>query len=302
MHAKSSNRRLLLIRVLGSLFALLLLVVLLREEDWADISGAIRRVSPTQFILALALLFVSRFFVVGRWYILLRSAGMRVSLKSAAWLTFTGLFASNFLPTTIGGDVARLAGAIRMGFDKAISVASLVVDRLIGMFGMLFALPFGLVPLLNSLDPPVAQSFSIGALTQALLDFTKRTFSAFAIWTKKPLALLLSLCFTWGNMIFIFAAIYILIGGFGKHVSYELIAGLWSLTYFISLIPVSINGLGVQEFSLTFLLSSLGGLDNAESLTIAVLVRLLFILASLPGAVFLPSVIAAMKKEEVDVW
>ena len=51
-----------------------------------------------------------------------------------------------------------------------------------------------------------------------------------------------------------------------------LITGLWSLAYFVTLIPISINGLGVQELSLTFLFSTVAGLSTPVSLTIAVLI------------------------------
>jgi hypothetical protein len=101
-------------------------------------------------------------------------------------------------------------------------------------------------------------------------------------------------------MAFMFAAIFVLTSGLGRDVSYWLIAGLWSLTYFVTLIPVSVNGYGVQEFSLTYLLAKLGGLDHAQSVTIAVLIRLLFILASTPGALYLPTVLSAMNRHRVS--
>jgi len=129
---------------------------------------------------------------------------------------------------------------------------------------------------------------------QKIIDFAQRTLSTFSIWLKKPVALLSSLAFTLGNMAFIFAAIYMLTSGLHKDISYWLIAGLWSLTYFVTLVPISINGYGVQELSLSFLLAHVGGMDNVESLTVAVLIRILFICASLPGALFLPGIMEAM--------
>ncbi len=300
MTVRRSQNRSLVIRWAGTFLALLMLVILLREENWLDIINAVKRISLFQFVLALLLLLISRLFVVGRWHVLLRSGGVPSSLKTTAMLTFTGLFASNFLPTTIGGDVARLAGAIRLGFDKAICIASLIVDRLIGMLGMICALPLGLPALINNMNSAPAALTFIPALGRSLRDFMARTLSAFSIWARKPFALLLSLCFSFGNMLFIFASIFVLIEGFDRHVSFWLIAGLWSLTYFVTLIPVSINGFGVQEFSLTYLLFSLGGLDHAESLTIAVLIRVLFLLASLPGVAFLPTILAAVVEEKLQ--
>jgi uncharacterized membrane protein YbhN (UPF0104 family) len=296
-----SEHRVVLIRWAGTLLAVLLLLVLLREEKWEDIVLAVRQVSLRQFLLAFALMIVSRLFVVGRWHVLMRSGGVNISVKESAALTFTGLFASNFLPTTVGGDLARFAGALQLGFDRAVCLASLVADRLIGMLGMLLALPFGLVPFIQSLASVSYKAIAFTPLFQKILGFIRRTLSTFSIWLKKPLALVLSLGFTLGNMAFIFASIYVLTSGLGRDVSYWLIAGLWSLTYFVTLVPVSINGYGVQEFSLTYLLAKLGGLDHAQSVTIAVLIRLLFILASTPGAMYLPTILSAMNRNQESV-
>ncbi len=284
-------------RSLGSLLAVFLLVVLLKEESGDEIVSALKRVSVWYFLGAMLAMLISRLFVVGRWHVLLRSAGIDISFWRTAMLTFTGLFSSNFLPTTIGGDVVRLTGAMQLGYDRAICLASMVADRLIGMAGMLITLPFGLFPVL-SLGQAGLQAISLGALFQKGLDFVKRTFGTFVIWFNKPLALVAALVSTLSNLIFIFLAIFLLITGMERHVSYWLIAGLWSLTYFVTLIPISVNGYGVQELSLTFLLSEIGGLDHSESLTIAILIRMLFIIASLPGAFFLPTILAAMNVKQ----
>ena len=97
-------------------------------------------------------------------------------------------------------------------------------------------------------------------------------------------------------MLFIFGSFYILVKSLGFDVSYWLLAGIWSLAYFVTLIPISINGYGVQELSLTFLLSHLAGLGTAPSLTVAVLIRFVFICTSLPGAIFLPAILDAMSR------
>lgn len=292
MRSGWSERRLLILRALGTALALFLLVFLFREEGWEEIGTALQRISAGELLAALALLLVSRLFVIARWHILLRSAGAPIPFSRTASLTFTGLFASNFLPTTIGGDVVRLTGAIRMGFDRAICLASLVADRLIGMFGMLFALPFGLVPFLGATGG--LQAVSLAGLLRRLRGLLLEALRAFSTWARKPQALLGSLLCTFGNMAMIFAAIAVVIIGLHASIPYLLIAGLWSLTYFVTLIPISINGYGVQELSLSFLLARVGGLGSAESLSVAILVRAVFIFASLPGALFLPTIMEAV--------
>jgi len=133
------------------------------------------------------------------------------------------------------------------------------------------------------------------------VDFGKRTFESFSIWLKKPLALSGSLLATFGNMAFIYLAVYLLLLGINHHVPFWLIAGLYTLTYFVTLFPVSINGLGVQELSMTFLLIQLGGLSSSESATVALLTRVLFMVTSLPGAFFLPSILAAMNNKDITL-
>ena len=284
----------------GSILALALLVVLIQEQGDGQLFSALRRVSITYFLFAVVALLISRVFAATRWHILLKSANVNSSYLRSIMLTFTGNFSSNFLPTTIGGDVVRLGGAMQLGYDRAICLASLVVDRLIGMIGMALALPLGLIPAL-SLSNEIVQSFSIAGLFQKGMDFGKRTMESFSIWWKKPLALTSSLFATFGNQIFIYLSIYLLLLGINHHISYWLVAGMYTLTYFVTLIPISINGLGVQELTMTFLLVQLGGLSSSESATIALLTRLMFILTSLPGAFFLPSILAAINEKKVDV-
>ncbi len=281
----------------GTLLAIALTILLVKEEGGDDFVNALRSVSIWYFLAGILAMLASRLFVVLRWHILLRSGGVDINLSRTSMLTFTGLFGNNFLPTTIGGDVVRLGGAMQLGYDRAICLASLVADRLIGMAGMCLALPFGLGPVL-ALGRGGLQSAVFSGLFKKGVDFVKRTFEAFSIWLKKPLALFTAFLSTLGNMVFIFAAVYLLIVGMDRHVSYWLIAGLWSLTYFVTLIPISVNGYGVQELSLTFLLSRVGGLSHSESLTVAILIRTLFIITSLPGALYLPSIMAAMSEKK----
>jgi hypothetical protein len=80
-----------------------------------------------------------------------------------------------------------------------------------------------------------------------------------------------------------------------------MIAGLWSVTYFITLLPISINGYGVQEWVFTILLSNVVGLVPSVAATIALLIRAYFLLSSLPGALFLPSILSALAKQKTVV-
>lgn len=292
------NRRLAL-QSAGTLLAVILLVVLLRDGGWDEIITAFRTIKTADLFWVALLFLISRLATVGRWHILLRSGGVDIRFKDSASLTFTGLFASNFLPTTIGGDVVRLAGAMQMGFDRAVCLASIAADRLVGMAGMTMTLPLGLIQAWGLLGTAPVSSLTF-AWSKRPLAFLKRTLSVFNLWLRKPGALLGSLACTWIHMLCLFGSIYIFSNDLGTRVSFWMIAGLWSLTYFITQIPISINGYGLQELSFTFLMSNVAGLSPAVGLSVAFLIRIYLMLASLPGAFLLPSTLAAMTAQKRD--
>jgi hypothetical protein len=56
--------------------------------------------------------------------------------------------------------------------------------------------------------------------------------------------------------------------------------------------PISINGYGLQEISMTLVFTHLGGATLASSLTAALLFRTSMMVASLPGVLFVPGLLA----------
>ncbi|MBN1537187.1 MAG: flippase-like domain-containing protein [Anaerolineales bacterium] len=339
------------LRLGGTLLTLALLVVLLSQQGWNEIVDAIRLIPFNRFLLAIGLIFISRLAVTGRWHVLLKSAGLDISFQDSARLTFSGLFASNFLPTTIGGDVVRLAGAIQLKYDVSIGTASLIVDRLIGMAGMVTALPFGLSHLAsgltmglppkkpdnlneakglfisrvrcfaslvkhtscdknkstfwtNSQDIPIVLSLSLFSRNQWMQTlwekgrrFIKQVVTAFSRWVNHPKGLIYAFICTWVHMLCHFGTITLLLHGMGETITFWHVAGLWSFVYFITQIPISINGYGLQEVSMAFIYSNLGGISYQSSLTIALLLRTLVMFASLPGAFFVPGILEARAKQ-----
>jgi uncharacterized membrane protein YbhN (UPF0104 family) len=296
------------LRMVGTLLAVALLVYLLSKQGWDEIAGAFRQIAVWRILLAFALTFISRMAVSGRWYVLLRSGKADISFGQSTRITFAGLFASNFLWTTIGGDVVRLAGAIRFKFDPAVSAASLVVDRLVGMAGMAMALPFALPSFFSGTSLSTLHSSPVSTASPALYagliipfarslwekagQFIRRLLQALGLWLSQPRALISALGCTWVHMLCVFGSVWLLLSGMGESISFWLIAGLWSATYFVTLLPISINGLGVQELIMAFLFTKFGGISGTDSLTLALLMRVLPLFASLPGALFIPEMVS----------
>jgi hypothetical protein len=298
-----------LARVLGSVASLVLLLYLLSQQGWEEILAAIRSIPPSTMLALLALLVVSRLAISARWYSLLRTTDPTIPFREAVRLTLAGLFAANFLPTTIGGDVVRAAGVVRISHDRVASVSSIVLDRLIGMLGMVMVLPIGLMALGSWL-----QEFPerIGAAAPLLLfglagpaaptgwrarvirlrDVLLRLVETWRGWLRQPGALALALGFTWINMLCLFFEVWLLLRAMGETLPMTTVGGLWSLSYFVTLVPVSINGLGLREVSLTYIFSELGGVSIGSALTVALILRTMDMLISLPGAILIPTLSA----------
>ncbi len=283
----------------GTVIAIGVMVYILSKVGWKEAIDSFKGIPWWFFFIALLLGFISRFSTWVRWHTLLAASEEKIEAKTSLKLTFAGLFASNVLPSTIGGDVVRLAGAVRVGLSVALSTASLVVDRLVGMSGMALALPFALkfLPLLQAKSSEGAFAFAsaIGFFSK-IWNWLKKTISStlesLQYWLKQPLSLAKSLGFTLIHQACIYLIIKLFINAMGEDMSVLTIAGLWSLTYFITLLPVSINGLGLQEVTVTNLFSALGGISIQTSLALAIFLRILWMVASLPGAFFIGDILA----------
>lgn len=296
-----------IIRTLGTLIALALMVYLLVQQGWGEILEALKQIELWHLLAALALTLLSRLMVAGRWHVLLRSSEIDIPLSQTLRLTFAGLFSANFLPTTVGGDVVRLAGSLQLGFDGVISAASLVADRLIGLAGMALVLPIGIVQLIGAEPAQTSTTFTTlsagwsGRLPSRLKSMWARLRGALSMWLRRPYALAEAMFFTFLHMVCLFGIIGLLLDGMGEYMPFWLIAGLWSFVYFVTLVPISINGLGVQEVSTAFVFAQIGGISYASALIIALLVRTFFTLASLPGAIFLPAILPGVKETAAKV-
>jgi uncharacterized membrane protein YbhN (UPF0104 family) len=300
------------LRIAGTLLSIVLLLYLLSRQGWSDILLAVRRIPPGHLILALGLVGLSRLSVATRWYVLLRTTDADISFGRSLRLTFAGLFAANVLPTSVGGDVVRLAGVLQLSKDRLGSAASIVADRVIGLIGMAMALPFGVgalsgwlrltpalrrLALLTEAGPALAGVLASRGerIREGMVRAVRAVWEGFGVWIGRPRALFAALAFTWLHMASLFTLIRLLLTGMGESISFSSVAGLWSLSYFINLIPFSINGWGLREVSVTFIYSQMGGIALESALALALLLRTVELIASLPGALFVPGILAGRK-------
>ena len=286
----------------------LFIYVIYKSKD--DFLLTMQTASPGYALGGLALLFISRQAVAARWYALLRTSEKPVSYLATLKLTYAGLFATNFLPTSIGGDLVRFVGMVQSGVDSALVLASLIMDRIVGMAGMSLIVPGGVFLLSHPIQTiafTMTSSFAfsvsgfipwLGNLWQKLLAFIHQLMQDLLFWLKRPKNLMLSLFFTLIHEVLIFGMLWFFLRSVGEDVPFWVIASIYSLSYLATLIPLSIGGLGIQEMSITYLYSHFGGVSVQAALALAVLTRMSFVINSLPGAFFLPSILRKQQEEK----
>jgi len=97
---------------------------------------ALRRILLTlpvgYYVASLGIVLAGQAMYAWRWWRLLSVANVQVSLGAAIRYYFIGIFTNNFLPSTIGGDAARVYYLGREhGYQRV--AASILVDRLLGL-------------------------------------------------------------------------------------------------------------------------------------------------------------------------
>jgi uncharacterized membrane protein YbhN (UPF0104 family) len=122
-------------------FTLVLVAVLMRSIDWPSFWGSLVNLRWHYIALSVVLLAGSHSLNVMRWRVLLGPGALAFGTAMAYY--GAGLFSNNFLPTGVGGDGVRAALAGRH-FPWPRALASVALDRLIGLAGLSFFLVPGL--------------------------------------------------------------------------------------------------------------------------------------------------------------
>ena len=293
---KPNNQRSL--QLIGTMVSLGLLVILVLQQDWRELLRLAALIPVWVFIAGLALLAIRVAAHGLRWLILLRAQHINLGISETLRLQWAGLYAGNFLPTSVGGDVVRLYGVLPASPSKVVAAASIVVDRSLGVIGMLFVLPLSL-PLITSIFSGTAAALALDR--SALIDRARDAFARFrqalALWASKPWSLVLALIATWVGILSFLLMIWLLARALEISVSFAQVAGAGALNYYFALLPFSINSYGIRELGLVFFYTQLGA-TSEQALALALLSRALFLLVSLPGALLLPQVLGSRNADK----
>ena len=258
---------------------------------------------------ALVLLWGAHFLCVLRWRILMRQLMPTPSLARLVGIYFIGMFFNLTFPTIIGGDVVKVYYAGKTSRSYAESFASIFLDRDIGMLAMMIiaccavlyhpvsvpGIPVALIlwcvfilfilgnlaiftPRFHRVANTALQKPRLTKIAAKIAGITK----AFRIMGKNPAALWASLGISFANQFLGCTVAWIIALNLDIHIPLFYFLIFVPVATLISMIPVSLNGMGLREYSFMSLFGSIGVADES-CIALGLLYSLMIILSSLPG-------------------
>jgi len=289
-----------------------LLALLCRRVEWSALARTARNMDALALVGSVAAAAAATVLTAARWQILVRALGVRISFRTACAAMWEGLFFSQFLPTQVGGDVYRVHRIYRETGQLAMVATSVLVDRILGMMALLLfcalgaaasphlaqtkavSLSLGLLcamvvvaaVLLFSLPamrlPAAEQEHPGRGLRRKLWRLVGRSQEAARAYRTAKGALLAAA----GAAVLVQVATvawgYLSFAATRHAASWADAAAVMNLGLLVGMVPVSINGLGLQEGTWVGL-AQIIGLSQEAALGAALLMRLVRLLLAAAG-------------------
>lgn len=274
--------------------------------DMGAALAAIARISLPHLALVLLLVAIDRAVMIWRWVLLLRAAGVAVANAAAARLFLVSSFVGSFLPAGVGGDAARAWGLSQTTGQLGDALASVVVDRVLGVLALA---AMGAVGLAVSASGDatgrvlaavavtgaacVAAFWGDAVLRWALPDHRHggplarrllRLADAVARYRDHRGALATVMAWSLAVQLLRITQAYVLGLGLGLTVPFTYYLLFMPLGLLMLLLPISVSGFGVPQGVIVWLLRPMGVAD-ALSFALSTLIVLTGLAGNLPGLV-----------------
>lgn len=113
-----------------------------------------------------------------RWFGLVRMLGIRIPLGDSLRLSFVGSLFNLIIPGAVGGDLVKAAYLARMQIPRTRVIASMVIDRLLGLLGLFLLAAFAGLSAWPASSPPVQRlTLIVLASTLGIVLFLALVFS-----------------------------------------------------------------------------------------------------------------------------
>ena len=286
-----------------------ILAYLLRSIDVGASVHAMLRVNPWWFAFTLALVAVDRVVMAIRWLLLLRAAGVDISAATALRIFLTSSFVGSFLPAGVGADAARAYEVASRTSRGSQAVASVGIDRMLGLVAIAVLGIAGLAGWSRHVEPDLRLRLMAAAVLARRRDACRLLGGhagpgpAAGGLARHPVGLAgpapcrrdrrvppasegaapgawrspspSSSCAS--------SRRYGLGRGLGLEIGLSYYLVFMPVAMLLLLLPVSISGFGLPQAAIVWLLRPMG-VPDAESLALSTLIIVIGIIGNLPGA------------------
>jgi len=281
---------------------------LARGIDFGNAARRLTEIDPLMLAGAAGIIVIQ--ICVGglRWRAVLNAIGAELSVFNAIRLFYIGVFFSQALPSSVGGDPVRMYKVYKLGLDLRNAINGVLLERVVTVVALVALVDVTHPWFLPRVDeatqalmlPAVALVTAGCAGGVAFLMFLDRLPASLTRWRlvrglgnlgidarKVFLApgSLVRVLF-WGLLTHINIALVVLILGLGLGLDVTLLdcLTLVPLVLLVMTIPISIGGWGVRETAMVALFG-LVGVSSEGALVLSVVFGLVGIAVSLPGGI-----------------
>lgn len=287
---------------------LAILAWLLRQVDAGAAVGAMLRADPRALLVVALLVLLDRAVMIWRWLLLLRSSGTAIATGTAARIFLVSSFVGSFLPAGVGGDAARAYALGQRTAQRGAAVASVAVDRILGVVAIALMGALGVAVYARSHPDPQVQAVAVGSAAMVLVasgaavwadrwlrwlpagwhDWTPvrlplRIADGMAAYREQPRTLLAVFALSVLVQVLRILQAYGLGLGLGLTVPFSYYLVFMPIGLLMLLLPISVSGFGLPQVFMVWLLRPQGVPDEL-SLALSTLIVLSGLFGNLPGA------------------
>jgi glycosyltransferase 2 family protein len=294
-------------------FSLTLLGLLLWKTDLSQFSTVFRNINVPLFLVSLfayVLLYIPLSY---RWKLLLKVLGIEVPIGRLLKTYLTGVFFNSFFPTTVGGDVVRGYDLYRFTQKWKETAVSVIVERFLGFTALIAIAMVSLAFTFSSLRDPVITWVILGAalvyVTTLMVLFSPPIYilfnkiiqkskfkdfgpkllqipEAISLYKSAHIALIQLLFLSVFLQTLVILIYYVLCHSLHLAIPLGYVFLFFPVINLVSMIPISLGGLGVREGISIYLFQKIGvGYAQAFGLSLAWFTIILCVTA-LGGMVF----------------
>lgn len=282
-----------------------ILAYLATRIDMAEAARAVAAISRPHLAAVLLLVAVDRAVMILRWVLLLRASGIAITVADATRLFLVSSFVGSFLPAGVGADAARAYGLARESTTGSEAVASVAVDRVLGVLSLVSMGVAGLVAWAPEGRSDGRLVGAVGVIGVACvgafwadqwLRWVVPTHRHDRAITRRVLRLsdavsryrnrrgVLAHVMAWSVAVQLLriTQAYLLSLGLGMTVPFSYFLLFMPVALMMLLLPVSISGFGVPQAAIVWLLRPMGVPDSA-AFALSTLIILTGLAGNLPG-------------------